>query len=219
MTPAGAHAAALAAIDREELRARAVEILARPEFARARSLDAEGVEWVREIVRAAFARIADLFSWLDGVRLAQPGLYWLLVLGLSIVALGLLGHVGWSLRVALRRPAELGVAREPPPSTASLIEQAAELAAQGKYLEAAHRLELASIEALLQRGAIRLARHEANRTLRARVATAAIPLGERKAFLGLLDRFETAWFRDRTPDRELYDGWRALHERLVAEEA
>ena len=219
MTPEGAQEAALAVVGREEVRTRVAEILARPEFARARTFDAESIERLRRMVRDLFARLAGLFSWLDDVRIAQPALYWLLVLGLVVVALGLLAHVGWSLRVALRRPARARAA-SPAPSTATVLaDEAAELAGRGAYLEAAHRMELASIEILLRRGSIRLARHEANRTLRRRLAGAALPDDEHDVFVGLLDRFETAWFRDRTSDRDLYEGWRALHARLAAEGA
>jgi hypothetical protein len=77
-------------------------------------------------------------------------------------------------------------------------------------------MELATIEVLLQRGAIRLARHEANRTLRGRIAVASVPARERDRFALLLDRFETAWFRDRAADRDLYEGWRELHARIAA---
>jgi hypothetical protein len=92
------------------------------------------------------------------------------------------------------------------------------LAREGRFLEAAHAMHLACLAVLLGAGALELRRHDPNRTLRRRIARAAIPEGARRDFLALLGRLERRWFRDRSPaddDRELFDAWRSLHARLA----
>jgi hypothetical protein len=193
----------------EAVRALASEILARSEYARFRTLDAK---WLQDILR----RLVDFFAWIDSLWVTSPVLYVLLLGGLLVFAVGLLVHIVWTIRVALAATApEGGPVRAP--AGPDLAAEAQALAGASRFLEAAHTLQLACLGTMLKSGALELARHEPNRTLRERLGAARLPERERREFLTLLGRLEGRWFRDRRPaesDRELFDAWRELHGRL-----
>jgi hypothetical protein len=193
----------------EAVRALAAEVLSRSEYASFRTLESESL-------RSFIQWLANLIDGIDALPTTNPALYVLLLVGLLALAAGLLAHVVWSVRVALAATAPL-----PPPrreaGAPDLVAEAQALAGAARYLEAAHTLQIACLGAVLERGAIELARHEPNRTLRERLGEARLPEPERREFLQLLGRLETRWFRDRTPeeaDRELFAAWRDLHRRL-----
>jgi len=78
-------------------------------------------------------------------------------------------------------------------------------------------MHLACIDRLLREGVLQLHRHDPNRTLRRRLRATSLSEDLKSVFLLLLERLERRWFRDRTAegsDRELYEGWRNLHDRL-----
>jgi hypothetical protein len=191
----------------ERVRELAADILAREEYAAFR-VDLEA--W-----KGLLGWLADWAAWLENLRVASPALYGLLLAGLLFVALVLLAHVVWTVSLALRMP---------PPATASsaaqpgpgLLDQAESLAREGRFLEAARRVELATLALLLEERVIELARSEPNRVLRRRLRAAPLPAAERRQLLGLLDRLESGLFRDRLEDPELYAGWRALHRRVAS---
>jgi hypothetical protein len=207
MTPPSGESA-LASLGREEIRARAGEILAQSEYARWRS----AAEWGERIDQA----LRELFDWLAELNANAPALYWLIVAALFAVALLLFAHVAWTIRAALRRsaPTDAGPLRPPAPS---LVAEARELALSGRHLEAARRVQLAAIELLLRRGAIDLGRSDANRVLRRNLTAGVVSAGQRAEFVALLDRLERAWFRDRADDPDLYARWSDLYARLAAE--
>ena len=200
-----------AALGDESVRSLAREILARGEYARFRPRDAE---WFESLARS----IASAFEWLAGLWSTSPALYALLMLGLLAIAAALLAHVVWSVRRALSAtppPAPAPRAAEAP----DLAAEGAALAREGRFLEAAHAMHLASLAVLLGAGALELRRHDPNRTLRRRLASAPIPEPLRRDFLALLGRLERRWFRDRSPaaeDPALFAAWQALHGRLAA---
>lgn len=167
-------------------------------------------------LRGLFAWLDDVMRWLETLSIEQPVLYVALVVGLLLVSALLLAHVVMSLRAALRAPAA-AAAESAPPAGRGFAAEAEALAAQGRFLDAARRLQLATIELLVGRGQIALSRFEANRVLRARVQHAALSAGDRRALVDLLDRLERSWFRDRAGDAELYGAWRAMHGRLRGE--
>lgn len=159
--------------------------------------------------------LSSFVPWLQKLYVASPGLYWLLLAGLLAVALLLIAHIVWSTRVALRSQAP-----QQQQSTAETrplwSKEASDLASQGRYLEAAHRLALGSIQLLVAGGHIELDRSEPNRVLRKRVLSAGLPREFASEFLRQLDSFEAHWFRDRSEDPGLYEAWRSLHSQISA---
>jgi len=129
------------------------------------------------------------------------------------VLLLLLTHIVWSVRSVL---VDDGVSEPSTPvGGPRFLETASTLARDGRHLEAAHQVLLASIQTLVENGAIELERHHANRTLRRRLASSNLAAGERAEFTALLDELETRWFRDRSSDPTLYERWLRLHDRLA----
>ena len=151
-------------------------------------------------------------SWVDELAF---GYQVLIIGGMLLVSVLLLTHVVWSIAAALRARAPERAPR-PDRGGPQFAAEAEALAAQGRFLEAAHRLQLATIELLVGQGRLALSRFEANRVLRRRVREATLPLAERRALLELVDRLERGWFRDRAGDADLYGAWRTLHTRLAA---
>lgn len=191
----------------EQVRALAAEILRHEPYAGWRQ---------SELVLSWLKAFLDWFSrWNDWVASLSPWMQVALFVGLIGVSLLLLAHVVWSVAVALRAPAP---AAAPPGEDVapSFADEAAALAARGQFLEAAHRLQLASIALLVSQRRLTLSRFEANRVLRRRIAEASLPAPERRALVEAVDRLERDWFRDRRGDAALYDAWRALHARLAA---
>lgn len=165
--------------------------------------------------RRALERLADFFGWMEAISVDSPLLYWAILGGMLLLALALLVHIVWAVRVALRAPAA-DVRPAPTAERPRWSEEARALAAQGRHLEAAHRLALGSVQALVEEGHIDLGRSDANRILRERVRAAGLPDDLVEEFLGLLDRFEARWFRDRLEDPGLYEAWRGLYARIEA---
>ena len=188
---------ALPAPPDEQVRALAVTILKRSEFA-----FWHDTPWLLSFI-----------AWLSGLREADPVLYGALLVGLMVVALLLLAHVAWAVRRALAVPAP---ARPPRSETAAppFLEEADALARRGMFLEAARRVQLAALDLLLRARVLELGRSDPNRTLRRRLRDASLPEAERGDLLALIDWLEQRWFRDRSEERDLYDRWRSLHARL-----
>jgi hypothetical protein len=192
----------------EALRAAVRAVLAEPEYAWWQPQESP------DGIAAAIARWSgDLLRWLAALRTDAPAIYWTLVAGLFIVALALLVHATWTVRVALRARGTAPVTARA--SRTDFATLAAALAARGEYLEAARHVQLAVLELLLARRVIALERSEPNAVLRARLRAARLPDADRAACVTLLDRLERAWFRDSTASRDLYDDWRRLHGRLA----
>ena len=194
-----------------QLRELAREILERDEYAQHRVDELAQfriAQWIAEQLRA-------LLGWIDGLRDVSPGLYWVFVAALAVLALALFAHMVWSLRVALRPPV-IEATELAPQRSRDFRAEAEALAARGGYLEAARRYQLGCLQLLLERGVLELERADPNRILRSRLAAAPLPVGLRDTFRGLIDRLEAQWFRDRENDPELYRAWRELHAALGA---
>jgi hypothetical protein len=186
----------------------AAEVLRRAPYAHWRAMEAQ-VAWLEPLLEW----LHGLDSWLFDLSVNAPLFYWLLIGGALLTAALLFAHVVWSVRVALSMPAT--VAAPPAMQGATSLAAGAEaLAAEGRYLDAAHRLQLATIDLLLRRRVIELTRSEPNPVLRERLRVAPLPDGERRTLLALVDRLEASWFRDRTNDATLYGDWRTLYRQL-----
>ena len=194
--------------DDDGVRRLAAEILSRSEYAGTKkmlhSLDAV-LEWLRWL--------RQMLGWGDLLE-TNPVLYYAILFTLLLVSAALIAHIVWSVRRALAAaaPAAGGAAAPEGPQFSA---EAEELARQGRFLEAARRLQLGVLDLLLRGRLLELARSDPNRVLRRRLAETRLPEGERRDLLRLLDRFETSWFRDREEDPDLYEGWRALYQRLA----
>jgi hypothetical protein len=163
--------------------------------------------------------LAHFLGYMDGLAATSPLLYWTLLGGLVVLALLLTTHVVVSLRSALAGSSVVERRDARADGAPSFAQEAERLAAEGRYLDAARKLQLACIETLLGRGVLELRRFEPNTTLRRRLDAAPIPPAQRREFAALLRRLETRLFRDRVEDRPLFEAWRELHRRLAAGEA
>ncbi len=190
----------------EHVRALAKEILSR---------DPYGGWHANEMILPWLQRLnAWLEQWNNWVGSLPAGMQVVILGGMILVSMLLLGHVVWSVMVALRTkaPEQASPIAAGGPGFAA---EAEALAAQGRFLEAAHRLQLATIELLVSQRRLALSRFEANRVLRRRVREASLPVSDGRALVDLVDRLERGWFRDRAADAALYGDWRALHARLA----
>lgn len=192
----------------EQVRALANEILGREEYFQ------PGL--TEEAWRAVLERVLGFFDFLEGLRIASPVIYWLLLGGLAVVGVALIAHVAWTVRLALRMPGPEARAASRDAAGPGFLEQAERLARDGRYLEATRHVELGSLELLLRRRVIDLSRSDPGRALRARVRASGLPEAEREALIALQERLEASLFRDHAADRALYEAWLALHRRLEA---
>lgn len=216
----------------DRVRALAREVLARGEYAEFRRSPTQLQEfvakladwldlhlgWLPERMSRNLEYIKDvLLGLLDTIFADSPigGLARFMIAASVLVAIAAsLIAIARALRVKLRDAPAAGVGGRIAASQGSLIAEAEGLASEGHFLEAAHCTQLASLEILLRREWISLARSDPNRTLRRRLEHGSLPEPERAEFLSLLDRLESRWFRDRSEDRNLYGAWRGLHSRL-----
>jgi hypothetical protein len=189
----------------DRVRALASEILSRGDYARYR---VDEKAW-----RDLFERLQGWWHsfevWLAGLADTSPGLYALVVVGAFLLAALLLGHALWSVRAALRA----SPAREPlpPEPSADFSDEVRNLASSGLFLDAARALQRACLRLLIERGQLELARADANRTLRRRLAGTRLPESQRRELARLIDLLEERTFRDGTQDAALYQSWLRLH--------
>ena len=195
------------AVSDADLRALAAEILARDEYSRWRAPEYELQIWLFD----AFTRF---LTWMNRLSVESPWLYALVLFSMLALTVLLLAHIAWSIRSALAEPV-VQRSSQRAPELPRFSEEAHALAQAGRYLEAAHRFHLASLELLLRDGALELARHEPNSKLRERLARSDLPSDLRSDLIGALDSLQARWFRERRGGRELYEAWRALHARLT----
>jgi hypothetical protein len=170
-------------------------------------------DWIVVLIEAFFG----LFDHL-GIAPGDPAdlslLEWAIgALLLGVVGVALFGLAGSVLR---RRTggSEVGKGSERGDGSPLPLQEARALAADGHFLAAAHHVQLAALQMLLERRFVELARSEPNATLRRRLSGSSLPEAEKGDFLSLLDRLEAHWFRDREDDRALYRDWCQLHARL-----
>jgi len=180
------------------------QILARPEFAAAAEAS-RTTDWERAI--------ADWILQLQFLRDSNPILYWIIFAAVIAVAIALFAHIAWTVWIATHTPAPRG---RPASRAASpdLALEAARLAADGFYLEAAHRLMLASFRTLGERSVIELRPDRSNRWIRAALHKSALGAELAADLDHLVERTERRWFGDRENDPAIYTQWCAAFERL-----
>ncbi|MGH7933909.1 MAG: hypothetical protein ACREQN_12200 [Candidatus Binataceae bacterium] len=183
------------------------DILARPEYAHAANPKLVLLAWLRR-----------LFEWsarFDLLRVSVPALYWTIIAVFAIVLFALIAHIIWALRMALRapRPVSRAIASESAPDLAA---EAEALAATGRYLEAAHRLMIASFRALAEQSVIELRPDRSNRWIRGALRGSSLAENLAIEIDGLVERTERRWFGDRANDPDIYLQWRSTFARLSA---
>jgi hypothetical protein len=220
----------------EQARELAREILARREYAvyrQARSFLQEWIDALADALRGVVDWVAEwmpewaidawegfwsgLRDWM-GAAFGDDALVVLLRLTLALGVLAAFAILASRMLRELRdRRAEAdGEVAASLDAGPRFLEDAEDLARQGRFLEAAHCTQLASLQLLLRKKWLELERSDPNRILRRRLADASLPSAVRERFVLLLDRLEGHWFRDRVEDPELYSEWRVLHEELEA---
>jgi hypothetical protein len=215
----------------EELRSAAAEILGANEFTRWHTdyqswlnlLERIGelipdwliqaYAWIQQAARAVFQWIAEVLRLFGVLGDVGEGIGWLAVC-ILVAALIVLGW-NWQARKARYRSSATSQ-RSPGRSHAEALREAAALARRGRYLEAAHRVQLATLALLIEFDWLELARSDPNRTLRTRVRESALPTRERHELITLVDRLEALWFDVPREDRLLFEDWVSLDERIVS---
>jgi len=200
------HPAELATVSDIELRARAAEILTRPEYARFRTLP---VELLRQLIDA----FGTWMEWVSDLHERAPVLYFSLLLGLSALAALLLTHLIWSLRAALRTPPP--EPEQPAQSGRDFAAEARALAHGGDFLEASHRLLLASLAHAARSRLLELHPDDGNQAVCRKLHAAALEPELKQRWTELIVRTDALWFGSRAQNAELYAEWRSVYAQLT----
>ena len=198
--------AELAQISDLAVRERAAEILTRADYARYRAMPAE-------LLRELLELFASWMAWLAELQERAPVLYFTLLLGMLALAALLLTHVIWSLRAALRMPdpVENVVTR----SERDFVAEARALATGGDFLEASHRLLLASLAHAGRSRLVELKPNDGNRAVCQKLRNAALAPDLRQRWIELIGRTDALWFGTRAQNAELYAAWCAVYAQLT----
>ena len=187
----------------------AAEILARREYAPAKELDAAHwwAQWLRKVM--------DWLASFSDSRVSDPGLYWMVVAALTVILVVIIYLIVRNIREAMR------TAEPPPPPRAGasppdLAAEAESLAAAGQYLDAAHRLMIASYRTLGERSLIELRPDRSNLWIRTALRKSTLAGNLATELDGLIERTERRWFGLRENDPDIYLQWRSAFERLSA---
>jgi hypothetical protein len=198
--------AELATIGDQAVRERAAEILARPQYARFRTLQAE---WLGKLLEL----FNEWLAWITQLHARAPGLYFTLLLGMLALCALLITHLVWSLRAAMRMPAPAAAARGA--GERDFAAEARSLAERGEFLEASHRLLLASLAHAARNRLVELKPDDGNRALCRKLEGAAIDPAMRARWIELIARTDALWFGARAQDAELYAAWRNVYGALT----
>ncbi len=180
------------------------QILARPEYADAKS------HFARD---AIIQKILEWLANLNGLRFSSPVLYWTVFAIIGLAMLALIAHIVWTISIAMRAPIPEARTTTPAPAR-DLAAEAASLAANGRYLDAAHHLMIASFRALGERAVIELRPDRSNRWIRAALRDSHLSPELTSELDLLVAETEHRWFGERANDRSIYSKWRAAFERL-----
>lgn len=188
------------------IRAITAEVLARDEYAKYRSVSAEGLRKLLEWLR-------DAFDWLPGLHTASPVLFWSVIALLALLNVLLITHIVWSVRSALRRSAVQELA-EGPGAAPDFFAHAQRLASDGAYLEAAHRLLLATLAHAARARLLELRPDDGNRTVCRKLRASTLSPALKERLIELIARTEVSWFGARENSADLYAAWLDVYRRL-----
>ena len=184
------------------------QILARPEFA---AVNPQMPSWVD-----SFLKLSKWLRKLEWLHETAPTLYWLIVGGATAIGFGLVAHMIWTLRIALSAPAPAQTGGSPRSAAPDLMGEARELAAAGRYLDAAHCLMIASFLALAKNSIIELRPDRSNRWIRSALKDSPLEGKLADEMDELVVRTEQRWFGGREDDPELYNQWLSAAARIAA---
>lgn len=162
-------------------------------------------------------RLLDWLSQIGVLRQTAPFLYWAIVAAVAIVLAGLIAHIVIAISAALGAPEPGAQTAQAARPRRNLEAEAEALAANGSYLEAAHRLMLACFAMLGERGLIELRPDRSNRWIRAALRRSTLPESIAAEIDGLVQGTERRWFGSRDDSPEIYDRWRSAFARLSSE--
>lgn len=172
----------------------------------------EAFAWIGSAIEAIFGWLADFLGFFGVFGDTREGIGWLAVCLLAAALIVLVRHWVTRLSPESRSSPER---HRPGWDHASALKSARDLAREGHYLEAAHRVQLATLALLIEFDWLELARSDPNRTLRDRVRASALPRPEARRLIELVDRLETLWFSEPRDDRALFEDWLSLDERIT----
>jgi biopolymer transport protein ExbB/TolQ len=197
----------------DQVRDLAGKILARPEYAGAGGVHSKVESWLSRL----FEWLLRGLSSIEVLRNTSPLLYWVVVLAVAGVSVALIAHVIWTIWIAMTAPQPVSPARASGSNPTDLSREAEALAASGRYLDAAHRLMLASFRTLAERSVIELRPDRSNRWIRAALRGSTLAENLTAELDALVERTERRWFGDRKNDPEIYARWRTAYEQLSSQ--
>ncbi len=180
------------------------QILARPEFADAKSPLARD---------SIIQKIIEWLMNLNGLRFSSPVVYWTVFALIALAMLALIGHIVWTISIAMRAPVPEARTIAASPAR-DLAAEASSLATRGRYLEAAHHLMIASFRALGERAVIELRPDRSNRWIRAALRESRLSAELASELDRLVAETDYRWFGARENDQAIYSEWRAVFEQL-----
>jgi hypothetical protein len=198
------------------IRELARNILARREYGLVNDkLDLRWEEWLNRLLDLLRDSLNRLLNWIGMVRVNSPLLYWAVVGAVVIALAAMVTQIVWSIRSVLRRPAR---SAQPPGARrpADLAQEARDLADSGRFLEAGHRLMIASFGVLAQRCVIELRPDRSNRWIRDALRGSPLAAGLALEVGTLVERTERKWFGNRDNEPGLYSDWTSLYQRLLS---
>lgn len=180
------------------------QVLSQPEFHAGADFS-----WLGRALRA-------LFGWLGGLSDTAPVLFWLLVIGLTLLLALLLAHIAWTVRRVLavgERPAtpeEIAERRQR--LSQAYQQEARDRAARQDYTEAVRYLFLALVYRLDEEGRVLFQRAYTNREYLALFADRPEVNRDLRVFVDTLD---ANWYGQRPTDEQRYADCLARYEGLL----
>jgi len=190
----------------QEIRRAVDAVYERPEF-QARS----GSNLIQELTR----KLRELFDWLGTLQDTKPALFWILLVGLSVLLAVLITHLAWTVRRALstgeRHRVESGAAQRRFRSR-KCFEEAQQLAARRDFTEAIRFLFLSLVYYFDESGRLAFQDSCTNREYLALFADRPNVHAELAYFVDALDDY---WYAQRPADQGHYDDCLFRYRRLT----